>query len=291
MRDQIIIGDALQHLWHVPSESVQTCITSPPFYGLRDYGVKGQLGLEKHPEQYVQKLVEVFAQVKRALKKDGTLWLNIGDSYTPDHSQQRSQPGKNWGKHKAVGGSRARDRRGPQGDRKGKDLTGIPWMVAFALRKDGWYLRSEIIWEKVNPVPEGVKDRPTRSHETVFLLSRSPTYYYDWEAIVEPSEDGETRNRRSVWTIRTKTYEGAHFAVWPEELPERCIKAATREGDLVLDPFAGSGTTLAVATELQRDYLGIELNPEYEDLIRERLRPAIEFRSQRSGFDMAMGMG
>lgn len=292
MRDQVIIGDAMAHLFRVSSESVQTCVTSPPFFGLRDYGVDGQLGQEDTPEEYVEALVKAFDQVKRILTPDGTLWLNLGDSYTPDHAQKRSDAGTNWGKHKPIGGSRSRDRRGPQGDRKAKDLIGVPWMVAFALRKAGWYLRSEIIWSKANPVPEGVKDRPTRGHETVFLLSKSKTYYYDWEAILEDAEvEGETRNRRTVWTIRTKTYPEAHFAVFPEELPERCIRAGSRPGDLVMDPFCGSGTTLAVAAELGRDYLGIELNPDYEHLIRERLRPAVEYRSQRANFEMAMELG
>ena len=295
----IITGDSLTVLRDQKSESVQTVITSPPYWGLRDYGHEDQLGLEKSPEEYVQNLVEVFAEVKRILKDDGTLWLNLGDSYSGSGKGPAGNLGKNHdernlqSKHSAIV---------PEG-LKPKDLIGIPWRVAFALQTDGWYLRQDIIWAKPNPMPESVTDRCTKSHEYLFLLSKSARYYYDNEAIKERSvsvigentqirfggnkygdsddpkhatksgnvyEPQELRNKRDVWTIATQPFKGAHFAVMPEALVEPCVLAGSRLGDLVLDPFAGSGTVGAVATRNGRGFLGIELNPEYADLARSR---------------------
>ena len=295
----IITGDSLTVLRDQKSESVQTVITSPPYWGLRDYGHEDQLGLEKSPEEYVQNLVEVFAEVKRILKDDGTLWLNLGDSYSGSGKGPAGNLGKNHdernlqSKHSAIV---------PEG-LKPKDLIGIPWRVAFALQTDGWYLRQDIIWAKPNPMPESVTDRCTKSHEYLFLLSKSARYYYDNEAIKERSvsvigentqirfggnkygdsddpkhatksgnvyEPQELRNKRDVWTIATQPFKGAHFAIMPEALVEPCVLAGSRLGDLVLDPFAGSGTVGAVATRNGRGFLGIELNPEYADLARSR---------------------
>lgn len=353
----ILQGDCLQVLPTLDERSVQTCVTSPPYYGLRSYVDNDspdkplEIGLEVTPEAYVEKLVAVFREVRRVLKDDGTLWLNLGDSYasanpcdrrnvigngSPDEKMQR--------KSRLIGGL------------KEKDLMGIPWMVAFALRADGWYLRSDIIWHKPNPMPESVTDRPTKSHEYIFLLSKSATYFYDAEAILEPlanssigrmdypryaenskgmagqyavqspeygkpktmknlEPDGQqpntmhlrraeglpdneypARNKRTVWTIdedeymqflewkamqpknkndvwtvSTKPYKGSHFAVFPPDLIEPCILAGSRVGDVVLDPFNGSGTTGSVAIKHHRDYIGIELNPDYITLSEKRL--------------------
>lgn len=274
---QLYQGDALETLKQMEDGSINCCVTSPPYWGLRDYGVDGQLGLEPTPDEYVAKMVEVFREVKRVLRKDGNCWLNLGDSYY-----------SNFG-----------------------DLVGIPWRVAFALQADGWYLRSDIIWAKGNPIPESVTDRPTKAHEYIFLLSKSKKYYYDADAIreplsvhrakqagqkVEPGNDivGRReqieharqrgsgghfddhkwfmnplgRNKRTVWNITTKPYKEAHFATFPPELPEICIKAGCPQGGTVLDPFAGAGTTLYVAEQLGRNSIGIELNPDYCDIIK-----------------------
>lgn len=296
-------GDAVKMFSQLEPESVQCCVTSPPYYGLRDYGVDGQIGLESTPTEYVNRIVEVFREVRRILKVDGTLWLNLGDSYAgsgkggnPEdspHQKQRTNSGS-----LTVIGNTAREAartRGPGDDRlfgyKPKDLIGIPWRVAFALQSDGWFLRQDIIWDKPNPMPESVRDRCTKSHEYVFLLSKSERYYFDADAIAEKAASVggghsfgkqrhdatgtgqqsrtyerpvyEKRNARSVWRIATKSYSGAHFAVMPESLALRCIKAGSREGDTILDPFAGSGTTLKVAIEMGRNAVGIELNHEY----------------------------
>lgn len=290
IENTVLVGNVLDQLKGIPDEAVQTCVTSPPYWGLRDYDHPDQVGLEETPEEYVEKLVEIFREVRRTLTPDGTLWLNIGDSYTPDHAQARNTPDKNWGKHNPIRGSRVRDSRGPTGDRKPKDLTGIPWMCALALRGDGWYLRSEIIWDKPNVMPEAVFDRPSKAHEHIFLLSKSPQYWYDADAVKERGVTTETRNCRTVWSIPTKPYPGAHFAVFPEELPRRCLRATSKPGDIVLDPFAGSGTTLAVAVELGRKYVGIELNPKYQPLIEERLRLAYEYRDGIEMFELAEGL-
>ena len=293
--DTIIQGDALTRLKELPSESVDCCITSPPYFGLRDYGVEGQIGLEESPEAYVSKLVEVFREVRRVLKKEGTLWLNIGDSYA-----------SNWpcNRRNVIGtGSLPNGKREARPPRMGdglkdKDLIGIPWMVAFALRADGWYLRSDIIWHKPNCMPESCRDRPTKSHEYIFLLSKSQKYYYDSDSIKEPAITTENRsgkgkydgdgsmkaraltgsdpnplgrNKRTVWTVATKPFAEAHFATFPEKLIEPCIKAGCPEGGICLDPFFGAGTTGLVAKKLGRCFIGIELNPEYCEIARKRI--------------------
>jgi DNA modification methylase len=333
-KNTVICGDVLSVLPTLPAESIQTCVTSPPYFGLRNYGVEGQIGLEKTPEEYVDKLVLVFREVRRVLRDDGTLWLNLGDSY--------------------LGGGRGIKRVGKQGSNKGtidmprsvsieglkpKNLLGIPWRVAFALQSDGWILRQDIVWHKPNPMPESVTDRCTRSHEYIFLLSKSPKYYYDHDAIMEEAtgydgrsdtmmkgsdkylsasipgtsggkgvhsraherwpntrlmppiggkkhvtgNDNQTysgntpqwkpfRNKRSVWRVPTKPYKDAHFATFPPKLIEPCILAGCPEGGIVLDPFMGSGTVAEVAMKWGRDYIGIELNPEYaNELTRKRI--------------------
>ena len=308
----ILTGDALQMLKTLPDESVQCCITSPPYWGLRSYLdaddiQKGlELGAEKTPEEYVSRLVEVFREVRRVLRDDGTLWLNLGDSYAGSmkgeggtyelSAKQNSNRGSHYGKdngekHKYVHGL------------KPKDLVGIPWRVAFALQADGWWLRQDIIWAKPNPMPESVTDRCTKSHEYIFLLTKSARYYYDAEAVKEVSQHPgvihrvanpgknhdesqpfdtrpkvdwttpATRNLRDVWTVPTRGFSGAHFATFPPEIPERCIKAGSKAGDTILDPFAGSGTTLEVAKRLGRDFIGIELNEKY---VKELIEPRME---------------
>jgi len=284
---------------------VQTCVTSPPYWGLRDYGNDGQLGLEETPEKYTENMVEVFSLVKELLNDDGTLWLNLGDSYTSggrsrycsgeelSKSNNLQKTSKSW---LETDGQFRPDT--PAG-LKPKDLIGIPWRVAFALQQDGWYLRQDIIWHKPNPMPESVTDRCTKSHEYIFLLSKSPKYYYDNEAIGEKTitqdnsnrdrdttrlnntpgrtkmnglktNNYETRNKRSIWTVNTKPYDGAHFAVFPEELIEPCILAGSKKDDIVLDPFFGSGTTGQVSQNLGRKWIGCELNEEYEGLQKKR---------------------
>lgn len=337
--DKIYQGDAADVLSGWPDGIIQTVVTSPPYWGLRDYKMNGQLGVESTPGTYVAKLVEVFRQVRRVLKDDGTVWLNLGDSYsgsakgadkkngsTSGYKQQTNSgsinvPVQNW---KIVG-------------LKNKDLVGIPWRVAFALQADGWFLRSDIIWSKPNPMPESVTDRPTKSHEYIFLLSKSERYFYDADAIKEPaiyfdddrkgradpkhksmptgerngirpvykdarSYDGKhtdkqrghgrrhagfndrwdhmeknqqcssMRNKRSVWTIATRPFAEAHFATFPEVLVAPCVQAGSREGDVVLDPFMGSGTTALVARRNGRRFLGIELNPEYIEIAERRIK-------------------
>ena len=290
--------------WAAAGLKVQTCVTSPPYFGLRDYGHPGQIGLEQTPEEYIAATVEVFRCVRDVLADDGTLWLNIGDSYVND-----GKWGGSGGKHvKALHGNTGIGRTKVTTNLKPKDLIGIPWTLAFALRADGWYLRQDIIWHKPNPMPESVRDRCTKAHEYIFLLSKSERYYFDSEAMKDPAtgntsgaaasfkrkgskreqaipnqsvgthredrEDvayNETRNRRSVWTVATRPYKGAHFATFPPALIEPCILAGSRTGDIVLDPFMGSGTTAAVALQHGRQYLGCELNPEYGPLQQERL--------------------
>lgn len=297
---QILVGDALQKLLVLPSKSVQCCITSPPYWGLRDYDHPAQLGAENTPGEYVYNLVAVFREVRRVLRDDGTVWLNLGDSY------YNYRPGAGQALSKQTLAKtdqdlpRACGRRGRvQEGLKEKDLCGIPWRVAFTLQADGWYLRNDIIWNKPNPMPESTEDRCTKSHEYIFLLSKKEQYYFDAAAIREkgvipegtlgakgseerfnmpgvnsrPPEykvyDG-FRNKRTVWTMNTATYPGAHFATFPEELPKLCILAGTKIDDTILDPFAGSGTTGAVAIELGRNAILIELNPEYLELINQR---------------------
>lgn len=282
--NKIIIGDALAGLKLLNDESVQCCITSPPYWGHRDYGVVGQYGQENTPQAYVQKLVAVFNQVKRVLKTDGTVWLNLSDAY------------------KVIPTSKS----GKKSTLKVKDLIGIPWMVAFALRKSGWYLRQDIIWNKPNPMPEKASDRCSKGHEYIFLLSKSPKYYFDSKIIREPAAyDGRkalfskgspkylnanipfsgkahprwqrncagefVRNKRSVWTIPLKSYKGAHCATFPAQLPTLCLLAGSREGDIILDPFMGAGTTAIAAMAYNRNYIGFELNPEYAKIAKMRI--------------------
>jgi len=285
---------------------IQCIITSPPYYGLRDYGVDGQIGLEDSPDAYVARLVEVFREVRRTLTDDGTLWLNIGDSYNA-HPGQRKTADAAGNKQKSLRGSTSAPSRSVDG-LKPKDLIGIPWLLAFALRADGWYLRQDIIWHKPNPMPESVRDRCTKAHEYLFLLSKSERYFFDSDAMKEPSAgwpigkpkgsrgrqgyssasgmnknpqrdsyggiggDGESRNKRSVWTIPTESYSEAHFATFPKALVEPCILAGSRPGDIIFDPFLGSGTVAQVAQRLGRHWIGCELNPKYIDLQHGRTR-------------------
>lgn len=339
MNYKVLQGDCIESLKTLGDESVNCCVTSPPYWGLRDYGTaewKGgdpkcshkrdskhsdscstgqknlegaigdgiyktecpkcgatrkdsQLGLEETPEEYVANMVKVFSEVKRVLTKDGTLWLNLGDSYAGSGKGPAGNLKDNGERH-------LENVTKPYTDAvlKSKDLVGIPWRVAFALQADGWYLRQDIIWHKPNPMPESVADRCTKAHEYIFLLSKSSKYYYDHEAIMEEAsykdqprggsknryEQHEfggdnkiynTRNKRSVWTVNTKPYPEAHFATYPKKLIRPCIKAGCPQGGVVLDPFGGSGTTAEVANELQRDAILCELNPKYCELIEKRL--------------------
>jgi site-specific DNA-methyltransferase (adenine-specific)/site-specific DNA-methyltransferase (cytosine-N4-specific) len=263
---EIIWGDVRKVLSGFPDGLFRTCVTSPPYWGLRDYGVGGQIGAESDIGDYITDLVAVFREVRRTLADDGTLWLNIGDSYTSGGRTWRAPDAKNKG--------RAMDYRAPTPEGlKPKDLIGVPWRLAFALQEDGWYLRSDIVWNKPNCQPESVKDRPTRSHEYVFLFSKNERYLYDHEAIKEPAlaQNQKSKNRRSVWNINTEPYAGAHFAVYPRQLVRLCVLAGSKEGDRVLDPFFGSGTTGVVCDELGRQCTGIELSEEFAELAKERL--------------------
>ena len=267
MKDLVLFGDCRETM-DAFIDKAQMCVTSPPYYGLRNYGdEENQIGLEESPEEYIQNLVEVFRKVRDNLTDDGTLWLNIGDSY------YNYRPGKGQALSKQTVSNTRQDlpdkcaRRGNKlKGLKEKDLIGIPWMLAFALRADGWYLRQDIIWNKPNPMPESVRDRCTKSHEYIFLLSKSQNYYFDVDAIKEP-----TRRKRSVWTVNNKPYRGAHFAVFPPDLIEPCIRAGSKEGDTILDPFMGSGTTAMVAKSLNRYYMGCELHEDYGNLMQERV--------------------
>jgi DNA modification methylase len=269
----IYVGDNRQSLRRLPEKSVQVVVTSPPYWGLRDYGAEGQIGLEQSPDAYVEELCQVFDEVWRVLKDDGTVWLNLGDSYasmrdskvTPDSLRNGD------GTKVAQGAANRNPKVLKEAGLKHKDLVGIPWRVAFALQARGWYLRSDIIWSKPNPMPESVRDRPTKSHEHIFLLTKNYKYYYDSEAIKEEAVDG-LKNKRDVWPIQTKPFKGAHFAVYPPELVEPCVLAGSRIGDIVLDPFSGSGTTGVVAINNGRTYIGLELNPDYAQLSVDRIR-------------------
>ena len=310
--NKIYQGDCIEVLKTFPDNSIHCCVTSPPYYGLRDYGNDGQIGLEETPEAFVQKLVEVFREVKRVLKDDGTVWLNLGDSYWGGgwKGSQTDLSGTKQGTNAGTlcGKDLKKDPKHPI--IKSKDLVGIPWMVAFALRADGWYLRQDIIWHKPNPMPESVTDRCTKSHEYIFLLSKSQRYFYDADAIKDrmvPSsikrnqsgwngnedrgyvsgkqnhiskymgsnaaKEAEFANKRSVWTITTKPFSDAHFATYPEDLIVPCIKAGCPEGGIVLDPFGGAATTALVAHKLRRDWVLIELSPDYINIAEKRLRP------------------
>jgi site-specific DNA-methyltransferase (adenine-specific) len=303
----IYIGDALKVLPTITPRSVHCCVTSPPYFGLRDYGEDGQIGLEQTPEDYVAKLVEVFRAVREVLRDDGTVFLNLGDSYATQGAQKpnsglsaladRYAPRKNpRNPNRDDCGEVPRTNKKIPPGLKQKDLIGIPWRVAFALQADGWYLRQDIIWAKNNPMPESVRDRCTKAHEYIFLLSKQPKYYYDHEAIKEPASQptrvradrfggnkytsdttmhsdgsiftgGKTRNKRSVWNVNAKPFKGAHFATFPPDLIRPCILAGCPEGGVVLDPFMGSGTTGIVSIQNSRQFVGIELNPKYVDEI------------------------
>ena len=296
--------------WASQGIKAQTCVTSPPYFGLRDYGHDGQIGHEDTPEKFVNELVDVFRCVRDVLADDGTLWLNIGDSYAGSGKGPAGNLGK---KHNERHMEHTKSSGLVPDGCKPKDLIGIPWMLAFALRADGWYLRQDIIWHKPNPMPESVRDRCTKAHEYIFLLSKSDRYFFDGDAVREPSADPEgsakryeapfwengkhqtggysangqrhtagmkqfdgKRNRRSVWTVATRPYKGAHFAVFPQELITPCILAGAPEGGIVLDPFMGSGTTAQTSLLLGRQYLGCELNPSYGELQQERIKKALD---------------
>ena len=295
----IFTGDALAVLRTLPDKSVHCCVTSPPYWGLRDYGIVGQIGLEASPSAYVAALIPVFEEVRRVLRDDGTLWLNLGDSYIGYHGNKNTsgpapsdKPGYRENMRETTVG---------MDGLKNKDLAGIPWRVAFALQDAGWYLRCDCVWAKSNPLPESVKDRPTRAHEYIFLLSKGARYYYDHEAVREPAvgatphnltgggyapsgqsprhgrygkspcRTDATRARRSVWTLPTKSFPGAHFATFPPNLIRPCILAGSPVGGVVLDPFFGTGTTGAVCVETGRHYIGIELNQDYAAMASQRI--------------------
>lgn len=257
LNDSLIIqGDVREALALLPAESVQCVVTSPPYWGLRDYGISGQIGLEPELSGYIKSLVAVFSEVKRLLKPGGLLWLNIGDGYTSGNRGWRAPDKKNPNRAMRVRPDN------PPG-LKDKELLGIPWRLAFALQESGWYLRTDIIWHKPNVMPESVKDRPTRAHEYLFMFAKSERYRYNASAVMEPAGGGAARNRRSVWSINTRNSGSSHIAPFPPELVEPCILASTLPGDFVLDPFFGSGTAGIVAKCLGRRFIGIELNPDY----------------------------
>jgi DNA modification methylase len=301
---RLISGDCRTALQSLPAKSIRTCVTSPPYWGLRDYGVDTQIGAEDSPDDYVTSMVEVFREVRRVLADDGTVWLNIGDTYASMRDSKAVPDSLRKGNDGTAVPKAAN--RNPANLKaaniKHKDLIGIPWRLAFALQQDGWYIRQDIIWSKPNPMPESVRDRCTKSHEYVFLLTKRDKYFYDNEAIKEPARDWGTRdrtkgkyhnagtgltphtgltksyekkNKRSVWIITTKPFKGAHFAVMPEDLAVPCILAGSEVGDTVLDPFAGSGTTGVVALRHGRKFIGVELNPEYIKLAEERITKSI----------------
>ena len=294
----LLIGNRLEKIDEIEEKSVQAIVTSPPYWGLRDYKADGQLGEELVPEEFVKTLTTLFNKSKRVLRDDGTLWLNIGDTYFG--AKGGHWDGGNSITNDATGSNYRMQRKAPPKHHriKTRDLCGIPWMLAFSMQKDGWYLRQDIIWHKPNPMPEAVKNRCVKSHEYIFLFSLKPQYYFDYKAIQEPAAYAgdnralrqdvrrdepmanaiaansqptqEFRNKRSVWSINTAQSGEAHFAVFPEKIPELCIKAGTKEGDIVLDPFMGSGTTASVAQRLGRKWIGIELNEEYVQIINKK---------------------
>lgn len=262
VRDNTIFeGDALTILQRIPDASVQCIVTSPPYWGLRDYNIKDQIGLEETLPQFINRLTSVFSEARRVLRDDGTLWLNIGDGFTSGNRGWRAPDKKNPARAMSVRPDT------PEG-LKPKDLMGIPWRLAFALQDDGWYLRADIIWNKPNAMPESVRDRPTRAHEYMFMLTKSEKYFYERDAVRELNG----RNCRSVWSINTQPFPGAHFATFPTKLVEPCLLASTRPGDFVLDPFFGSGTVGLCAQQLGRRYIGIELHPGYVGIAVDRLR-------------------
>ena len=255
----IIQGDSYIALQKLPDKVVQCVITSPPYWGLRDYGIEGQIGLERQLQQYINNLQAVFREVKRVLSDDGVMWVNIGDGYTSGNRGYRAPDKKNPARAMSV-------RPDTPDGLKPKDLLGIPWRLAFALQSDGWYLRSDIIWNKPNAMPESVKDRPTRAHEYVFMLTKSEKYYYDYNAIKE-----NNRNKRTVWNVNTTPFAEAHFATFPPSLIQPCLVASTKAGDYVLDPFFGSGTVGEVAYVNGRCFIGVELNHDYIQIAQKRL--------------------
>jgi site-specific DNA-methyltransferase (cytosine-N4-specific) len=264
----ILNGDTRTVIKQLPDNFYSSCITSPPYWGKRDYGYNGQIGAEESLDEYIDHLVKVFGSLKQKLKQDGTFWLNIGDSYTSGNRTWRAEDKKNPAREMSY------RPRTPEG-LKPKDLIGIPWRLAFALQADGWYLRSDIIWYKPNCQPESVKDRPTQSHEYIFLFSKSEDYYYDYNSIKEPAaEKGKMRNKRSVWQVNTEPFPDAHFATFPEELIKPIISASSKKDEFILDPFFGSGTVGVVCNKLNRKYHGIELKPEYIDIAERRLKNA-----------------
>ena len=296
MESIVLQGDCISVLKTLDSQSVDCVVTSPPYYGLRDYGMDEQIGAEETPEKFVEKLVDVFRECKRVLRDDGTLWVNIGDSYCGTRSKGEYRDPKYKDGRNGQGVSITEKVKGC----KSKDMIGVPWMLAFALRGDGWYLRQDIIWHKPNPMPESVRDRCTKSHEYIFLLSKAPKYYFDADAIKEPTKTKDNsnrnrdttklnntpgrarmkglktnnydmRNKRDVWSVSTKPLKEAHFAAYPEDLIEPCILAGSRRGGVVLDPFCGSGTTGIVAVRNERGFVGIELNPEYAEMSKRRI--------------------
>jgi site-specific DNA-methyltransferase (adenine-specific) len=260
----ILEGDSLNILRLLPSNSIQCAVTSPPYWGLRDYNINGQIGLELSLQEFINHLVGIFNELKRILRDDGTLWLNIGDGYTSGNRGYRASDKKNPARAMSL-------RPNTPDGLKPKDLQGIPWRLAFALQNDGWYLRSDIIWNKPNAQPESVKDRPTKSHEYLFMLTKSEQYYYDYEASKEIGLTGNYRNRRTVWNINTQSFSDAHFATFPTTLVEPCVSISSKPGDFILDPFFGSGTVGVVCAKNNRRYVGIELNPEYVAIAANRL--------------------
>lgn len=264
---RIVIGDALDELRKLPENHFQCAITSPPYWGLRDYGIDGQIGLETTLSDYLDHLVEVFMQVHRVLREDGVFWLNVGDGYTSGNRRWRAPDKKNPARAMSVRPET------PEG-LKPKDLVGLPWRLAFALQAAGWYLRADIVWNKPNAMPESVKDRPTRSHEFIFMFTKSERYFYDHAASQVKGIGGGRRNLRTVWDVPTKAFADAHFATFPPDLVLPCVTASTRARDRVLDPFFGSGTVGVVCEQMGRDYLGIELNPAYADIACDRIASA-----------------
>lgn len=325
---KIICADAAAGLKTLPQESVQMCVTSPPYYGLRDYGTDGQIGVEQTPREYIDRLIEVFVEVYRVLKPDGTFWLNISDSYAGSGKGPMSIQVAGNGKNKNLYDMKSRIYEVPKRweNIKPKDMIGIPWMLAFALRDFGYYLRSDIIWHKTNCLPESVKDRPSKSYEHIFLFAKSPKYYFDYKAIQEPikevtaarytrgrsgkakysgtqasqgidrktdavtEETRQYRRKRDVWEVSTNTYRmDEHFAMFPERLIEPCILAGSRPGDTVLDPFFGSGTTGAVAKRFGREYIGIDLNPRYLEKAELRIAQVIPEKPYGNAADLNAG--
>jgi DNA modification methylase len=259
----IVIGDSAKVLKEFPANVFQTCVTSPPYWSLRDYKIPGQIGLEQSLQAYIDALVNVFEEVRRTLRQDGTLWLNIGDSYTSG--------GRTWRAPDKKNPVRAMTIRPPTPTGlKPKDLIGIPWRIAFALQEAGWYLRTDLVWHKPNCQPESVKDRPTRSHEYIFLFSKDEKYFYDHTALRGPNG----RNLRTVWNIKTQASKAAHFAMFPPNLVAPCVTLSTKRGDILLDPFLGSGTTGLVSLALARRFVGVELNPDYISIAERRISRA-----------------